>query len=527
MKKKFFCFLLLFILFGCTNNNNNDNNVETKNNLEEKELVNYVEKDNFSNSMFSVEGFAKNHVNARDNLKETDDNYMVASNESEFLQGLNLARQNKVNVIEVTNDLDLGWKSLNEIDGNNGKTIYSKLRDKTDEKKFGGTTMTSSIIKETGISEVEINAKHLTIFSKNNSTIKHAMFKIGSSEDIIIRNLSFDEIWQFEDSTDINLQNIGDNDMKSWSYFKVNKSDYIWFDHLTFGKAYDTLIDSENGSKGVTISWCKFLGGNDNEYYTNHMNELEEKYLNGTLEFVFYKYLRDSGLSFEDIFDLYKGQKKGFMIGAGVEPYNSEWEDNKNLELTIVNTYLKDLQDRLPRVRGGSAHIYNVYLDNNDIYETISRIKKYDIYNNLIKGLENKKWHFNLTNQAMVTTNGAGVKFQNSIFEGVEDIIINNNQSEDWLGEPTYYVNPLYTGSYLVEDCIYKVKDLINYRGNSWDLESPFVSKRLTYLNFRWNTPSKSLPYDPTLIEMNDLKDILNQYAGAGKVKIDWLKVNY
>lgn len=510
------CFVMLA---GCQNTNVDDVNLVNQTPQDQKTDV----AKSFDTSMFSVMGFAQGKVLSRD-MESTDEGYLEVYDEEDFLYGLDLANKKEIKVMEIKVDLNLGWKQLNEIDQKNGKTIYSKIKDKTGKDD----TITNPIILESGVSEIEIsNVDGLTIFSKDAKTIKHAMFKVASSNDVVIRNLKFDGLWQWEDSKNINYQNIGDNDMKSWSYFKVNQSNNIWFDHLTFGKAYDTLIDSENGSSGITISWSRFLGGYENEFYTNQMESLEERYLNGTLDFVYYKYLRDSGLTAIDIFELFRAQKKGFMVGAGVEPYDSQWEENKQLEFTIANTYLKDLQDRLPRIRGGSAHVYNVYLDNNDIYSVINRVENYTLYKDLQNGIKANKWKFELTNQAMVTTNGAGVKYQNSIFEGVKDIIVNNNQSEDWLGNPTYYVNPLYTGSYMVEDCIFSIKDLIDYRGNSWDLESPFVSKRLTFLNFRWNTASRQLTYSPELIEMNTLKDILEAYSGAGVVNINWLQVNY
>ena len=45
-----------------------------------------------------------------------------------------------------------------------------------------------------------------------------------------------------------------------------NDSSQIWIDHCDFTKAYDGVLDIKGGSHGVTISWCRFLGDDENLY---------------------------------------------------------------------------------------------------------------------------------------------------------------------------------------------------------------------------------------------------------------------
>ncbi|NLL68628.1 MAG: hypothetical protein GX232_00255, partial [Acholeplasmataceae bacterium] len=76
-----------------------------------------------------------------------------------------------------------------------------------------------------GISKIRLenrdgsNAKYnegLMIFSKNKNTIKHATFSVKRAKNIIIRNLKFDELWEWDES--------GNYDNKDWDYFTVEST---------------------------------------------------------------------------------------------------------------------------------------------------------------------------------------------------------------------------------------------------------------------------------------------------------------
>lgn len=76
-----------------------------------------------------------------------------------------------------------------------------------------------------------------------------------------------------------------------------------------------------------------------------------------------YAYLRSSsvGLSKDDIIAIAASQKKGHLIGA------TEFAaDNALLSVTLHHNYYKDIQDRMPRLRSGNAHAYNIVMDNED-----------------------------------------------------------------------------------------------------------------------------------------------------------------
>lgn len=496
----FFVVVAGFSLVACKNeapNNDNDNN-QNENQTEEVFDI---------SKHFGVSGFAEGNVNAR-NIDETSKDYVKVATTLEFLGAI----KNKAKVIEITEDLNLGFNQFTK----ENLEEFTFIRD----FKSRNSDITHPVLVETGVSQIEISTVDgMTIFSKNGATLKHAGFKISKSNDIVIRNLRFDGMWQWEDSKNESTQKIGDYDQQGWSFFKVGFSTNIWFDHLTFGKAYDGLIDIENSSKGVTISWSRFeaASGESEAFYKQHLEQLEKEYQAETIEYVYYKFLRDSGLSFDDIYELFRGQKKGFMVGGGDSYNNDEWKKNKELEITINNTYFYNLQDRLPRLRGGSGHVYNVYQDNNDIFETMERIASYDFYPELVAGIASKNWKLAFTNQSMVTTNGSAVQFQNSIFEGVKEIIKNNNKDD---------LKVEHTGKYEVVDSIYRLKGIIDFRGNSNDISTPFAtSKNTPVYAFRWNTQYGVLPYEAKLIDLNILADVLMDNAGSSNLNINWLSI--
>ena len=95
---------------------------------------------------------------------------------------------------------------------------------------------------------------NLTIYSKNGAKITHTCIDITGSNNIIIRNIEFDEIWEWDDYTE------GAYDRNDWDYMTIEKgSSDIWVDHCTFYKSYDGVIDVKTpvNDSNITISWCE------------------------------------------------------------------------------------------------------------------------------------------------------------------------------------------------------------------------------------------------------------------------------
>ncbi len=168
-------------------------------------------------------------------------------------------------------------------------------------------------IKDIGIVYPESNT---TIYSLGEGkTIRRGTISIHGRSNIIIRNLKFRDLWEFDPT--------GEYDKNGWDYLVVTEqnntfSHHIWIDHCDFGKVYDGQLDVVHGSDFVTISWCKFAG--------------DEK----------------------------GPQKKVTLIGHG--PNNAE-EDAGRLNVTLHHNWYENIEDRAPRARFGNIHTFNNYIN--------------------------------------------------------------------------------------------------------------------------------------------------------------------
>ena len=230
-----------------------------------------------------------------DALKDAKIEYTTEIVNGEVVQ--NVTKEAPVNVIEITQDLDLGYNVISKaIDNLENYDVLDWFDHKYDE----AGVFIDPYISKSGISQIKIeNMSNLLIYSKNGSKIKHAGFKVTSCYNLAIRNLDFDEIWMWEDTSSATPSfNIGDYDNQAWAYFKIAYSENIWIDHCSFGKSYDGQIDVSNanslslpnripyGSKvlggGVHISYCSFTSGTDEDgnirdYITELYNNLSNE----------------------------------------------------------------------------------------------------------------------------------------------------------------------------------------------------------------------------------------------------------
>ncbi len=310
---------------------------------------------NASLSAFSCEGYASS-VTGGGILKESDENYIKVSTAKEFLQALGRKNYNdkkdtafatRPTVIEVLNDIDLGWNLLDsEVQG------YSDVI----QAKAPSTHPT---LKRTGVSLVYITGRqNLTIFSKNGAKLSHACFQIrgyGSEnrecKNIMIRNLRFEGIWEWDDS--------GKYDNNDWDQFTIRGDaasvHHIWIDHCTFKKTYDGTIDLKYGATDITISWCSFLPYNSQDKeFMEMMNYLE----NNRSSFPNYNAARNSGATFEDMIDYASINKKVHLIG-----HSDDNPGDENIRVNYCNNYYLDCVERLPRLRLGNAHVFNNIYD--------------------------------------------------------------------------------------------------------------------------------------------------------------------
>jgi len=152
-----------------------------------------------------------------------------------------------------------------------------------------------------------------TIFSTNGATISRGTFRIGKASNgknnIIIRNLKFRDLWVFDPS--------GNYDTYGWDYIGLEGgSHHVWVDHCDFEQVYDGMIDVTHGSDYVTVSW-----------------------------------------------NVFRTQKKCSLVGHS-DSASAQAEDTGHLNVTFHHNYYVDVDERMPRMRFGNAHVFNLYCEN-------------------------------------------------------------------------------------------------------------------------------------------------------------------
>ena len=526
----------------------------------------------FNKSMFSAAGFATvaNNgvaVNDRSGYIGTE-HYRTVSNETEFLQAICDARSGAVKVIEITEDLDLGWNRLSE----EAKSL--DCIGEYEQKPHNGFTNPELIVS--GLSQLVISdTKGLTIFSMEGATIYHAEWKLqGSSSDIVIRNLKFDEMWQWDESSDrLNISK-----ETGWTFIKINGAKNVWIDHCSFTLAGDGNVDSENGASGVTLSWCSFGLPTDYNPDKNgmiyktitYMEQLYEKGISNPDSR--YKLLRDAGSTPEEIMAYTAMHLKLNLNGAGDKDFmdgvsNGVQQQDGNQRLNVTHAYNKytNIGSRIPFIRQGIGHLYNCYIDNWEHME-LHYSKDYFI----------QYGRYDLS-QCLYARNGATVGADTCVFYGADEPLAGSeHQSDDWTtsyetmtDEWKLRLDNCYNRALIVNSKVSKVGTDEVYIGSSWDNngENLFTSGAVLNPNHRYIWRDKStigvdrwswtsviegvenmsktdppletftfiptyekLPYAYQTVPLEDVETVVDSYSGAGKVEMsagDWLKISY
>lgn len=437
-------------------------------------------------STYNLAGFAIGNTGGG-NIPETDALYKKVYNATDL--AVALKKGSGFKVIEIMNDLDLGWNEIPAAAQVSPFVVHN-------------SALTHPVLKTTGVSKIYIDSFNgLTIFSANGSKIKHASFVVKYSSNLIIRNLEFDELWEWDESTK------GNYDKNDWDYLTIEgASSKVWVDHCTFHKAYDGVLDVKKGSNGVTVSWSSFLPDDQsaNSWVTQQIDAMEAD----LSSFPMYAYLRSSeiGLSKADIIAIAAGQKKGHLVGA-----TALATDNADLEVTLHHNYYKDMQDRMPRLRGGNAHVYNIVMDNAAAWAA-----KKKITSAMETALAGKGYHFGVTSNGAISTENGAVLVENSQIIDVA-YPLRNNQTD-----PT---DATYTGKIRAVNTQYTL-DGSSYTGDSETAGSPLAPVPAPVKAFSWNGFS-TLPYSYTPDPVSTLKTRLTAADGAGAAKLNWTKVNW
>lgn len=212
-------------------------------------------------------------------------------------------------VSEPSKDL-YGWASVNAegVNGTTGGGDAAPQKATTLEelqKLVGGDTPRVIVISGTissGVNPISIGSNKTIIGEDKYATIRGG-FTIDNQSNVIIRNLNLQGYWPIFGPTDT---------------IAARGSHHLWFDHLNIWDASDGLLDLTQGTNYVTVSWSKF-------FYTDPDNPHRLASLNG------------GGAEHEDT-------------------------DTGNNKVTYHHNWFANYVDqRMPRVLFGQAHVYNNY----------------------------------------------------------------------------------------------------------------------------------------------------------------------
>jgi pectate lyase len=440
------------------------------------------------NSAYNLVGFGQGTTGGGV-LPDTDPNYAKVFTATDFANAL---ISKTVKVIEIMNDLNLGYNE-----------IPAAAKATSEPFRADSTPLLHPVLLTTGVSLIDIQKKNgLTIFSANGATIRHAHLNIKGSSNIIARNLRFDELWEWDESTK------GNYDKNNWDFMTIGDSGSVtglWIDHCTFTKSYDGLVDIKNGSAGITISWCKYTGDdgatNSNSWVWQQINKLESN----KTSYAMYNSLRSSsGFSSTDIVTIIQGHDKTHLIGA------NDMDPNNALHtVTLHHEWFINPWDRLPRLRGGNVHDYNIYVD-----DTLGLAAKRLRDQHTVSST----YSFNpFLNGSISTENGATLVEKSVYIDCVTPLRNNQTNPSD----------PAYTGKILALDTIYQFDSTV-IRGNSTDPGNPLGPFQAPIIPFSWNLPGNQLPYTCNMDEPSQLKGIVTSpTAGAGAGVLTWAKTNW
>ncbi|MBI5769025.1 MAG: hypothetical protein HZA93_14620 [Verrucomicrobia bacterium] len=292
-----------------------------------------------------------------------------------------------------------------------------------------------------------------TLYSAyGNGGFRRGSLTVDGKSNIALRNLKFRELWEWDDAT------AGAYDRNGWDYIALQSSSsgatvtsrahHLWIDHCDFEKAYDGTVDIVHGTDLVTVSWCKIGGAISGESVRWLRRQLDYLEANRA-SFPYYNSLRATR-SMAEIFAKESFQQKSNLVGNGTDA-NTRAHDLGYLNVTFHHNWYLNVDQRMPRLRFGNAHVFNLIAESG-----------------AGRGV------FGLVLSGVAATSGAAVRVEDSHFEGLRLAV--NNQ----IGiEPLGFITVL--------------------RSNNWESfpasSSPVdlgFDRAVSPESFAWNTPAAS-----------------------------------
>ena len=455
-------------------------------------------------SAYNLVGFARGTTGGGV-LADADPNYAKVSTATDLANALN---SKTVKVIEIMNDLNLGY---NEIEAS-AKTNKEPFRP-------GETPLLHPVLLVTGESDVDIQKKNgLTIFSANGSAIHHAKLNIKNCSNIIVRNLKFDQLWEWDEATK------GQYDRNDWDFITLGDGgavSNIWVDHCTFTKSYDGNLDTKAGCSGITISWCNYVGDdgatNTNSWVWQQINYLEQS----PSSYPMYNFLRTRGYSTTNIVTIMQAHDKTHLAGQ-----NDLDANNATISMTFHHLHLGVWDRCVPRLRAGNVHDYNLYVDDTLVLAA-KRLRDAvaATMSTADQGTLNNTYSFDPPVNGTISTESGAILVEKSVYI---DCLwpLRNNQTD-----PS---DPEYTGKIMALDSIYHFDNsdgsTTDYRGDSTNATgfADFGPAQAPIIPFSWNLTGNQLPYTYYPDDPAQLQAIVTSpTAGAGAGVLTWNKTNW
>ncbi|MDR3460674.1 MAG: immunoglobulin domain-containing protein [Verrucomicrobiae bacterium] len=456
-----------------------------------------------ANSAYNLTGFAQGTTGGGV-IPETDPAYAKVTNALDLATAvLAYNKTGGIKVIEIMTNLDLGWNEIGAAVQNLASTPFTAA----------ATPQLHPRLLTTGVSKMDIKYKNggLTIFSANGATIRHCTFNIKSTHNVIVRNLKFDEMWEWDEASK------GNYDKNDWDFIDIGNGgavSNVWVDHCTFTKSYDGILDTKAGSSGITISWCRYIGDdgatNTNSWVRQEINFMEQS----PGSYPFYNFLRTHGYSVEDIVTIIQAHDKTHLSGQ-----NDLDPNNATITMTFHHLWLGVWDRCVPRLRAGNVHDYNIYVDDTLVLAAKRlRDTRAAALSTANQNTLNNTYSFNPPINGSISTEGGALLVEKSVYI---DCLwpLRNNQTD-----PS---NPAYTGKIKSLDSIYQFDGTV-VRGNSTDVGSPMGPFQAPIIAFSWNLPGNQLPYAYTPDDPAQLQAIVTSAtAGAGAGVLTWGKTNW
>jgi len=192
--------------------------------------------------------------------------------------------------------------------------------------------------KQKGGYAIDIGSNKTIVGADENAEL-YGGINIKNKSNIIVSNLNIHGVWPYTGPSDT---------------VNIEGSHHIWLNHLNVWNSKDGSIDTKVGSDYITVSWCK-LWYEDVvcEWDTTDGTQGNRKYSKGDTA-----YAKDHG------------HRLNCLVSSGAGDH--EATDMGKLHVTFHHNWFADnVNERMPRVMYGRAHVYNnLYTCSGNLYCT-------------------------------------------------------------------------------------------------------------------------------------------------------------